>query len=94
MEPVYGVGRVVGVGKLNDSLCLSPCRSSRTTNYPARDRKHPSRTKKSACSIAGAALESPSHNPRAVDEPEREAILAIGTRTQARKRPLKTPQFE
>ncbi|CAL8481039.1 protein of unknown function (plasmid) [Caballeronia sp. S22] len=102
MEPVYGVSREVGIGKLKDSLCLSletETNSFRTvtnlaTNRPERHRTHGAGTKKSACSIAGAALESPSQNPRAVDEPERVAILAIDAIANALKRPLKTLRFE
>ncbi len=30
MEPVYGVGRVVGIGKLKDLLCLSLKRDGTT----------------------------------------------------------------
>jgi hypothetical protein len=51
MEPVYAVGRAVGVGKLNDSLWLSLRNEKELPlvthdNYPARDRKRISRTKK------------------------------------------------
>jgi len=100
MEPVYGVGRVVGIGKLKDLLCLS----LKVTRRPGRwaphlvlmtlSRRHAARMKKKRLLHFWSGAWKSVANPRAVDEPEREAILAIDIKAHALKRSLKTSRFK
>ena len=76
----------------NTSRAVTSLAMNRRIIRTATGRPKPGR-KKSAYSIDEAALESPSQNPRAVHEPERDAILAIDTVADAFKRTLKTSLF-